>query len=110
MRQREIWLADLNPVKGSEQSGIRPVVIISGNAMNDHLGISIVCPLTTKIKGFAGCVIIEKGPESGLEQDSEILTFQIRSIAGSRLIRKLGEISSDSLSLIRNGLLEVLTY
>ncbi len=49
MRQRGIWLADLNPVKGKEQFGIRPVFIIIGNAMNDHLGNAIVCPLTTKI-------------------------------------------------------------
>jgi mRNA interferase MazF len=110
MKQREIWLADLNPVKGSKQSGIRPVVIISGNAMNDNLSISIVCPLTSKIKGFAGCVIIEKGSESGLEQDSEILTFQVRTIAGSRLIRKLGEISPARFSQIRYGLMEILTY
>ncbi|HBB93598.1 MAG TPA: transcription elongation factor GreAB, partial [Bacteroidales bacterium] len=39
MRQGEIWMADLNPVHGSEQQGIRPVVIISGNAMNDNLGV-----------------------------------------------------------------------
>jgi len=45
MKQGEIWMADLNPVVGSEQQGIRPVVIISGNAMNNNLGISIVCPL-----------------------------------------------------------------
>jgi len=110
MRQREIWLADLNPVKGSEQSGIRPVVIISGNAMNDHLGIGIVCPMTSKIKGFAGCVIIEKGKESGLEKDSEILTFQVRTITASRFIRKLGEISPAMLSRLRQGLMEIMTY
>jgi len=110
MKQGEIWLADLNPSRGSEQSGIRPVVIISGNAMNDNLGISIICPLSSKIKRYAGCVIIEKGPETGLEKDSEILTFQVRTIAGSRLIRKLGEISPARLSQISQGLLEILTY
>jgi mRNA interferase MazF len=47
MKQREIWLVDLNPVKGSEQRGIRPVVIVSGNAMNDNLQICIVCPLSS---------------------------------------------------------------
>jgi len=77
------------------------VVIISGNAMNDHLGICIACPLSSKVKQYAGCVIIEKGQESGLEQDSEILTFQVRNIAGSRFIRKLGEISPARLSRIR---------
>jgi mRNA interferase MazF len=86
------------------------VVIISGNAMNDHLGIYIVCPLSSKVKQYAGCVILEKGRESGLEEDSELLTFQVRTIAGSRLIRKLGEISPACLSRIRQGLIEILTY
>ena len=80
MKQREIYLADLNPLKGSEQRGIRPVVVISGNSMNDHLGISIICPLSTKVKNYAGCLILEKDAINGLEQDSEIITFQIRTL------------------------------
>jgi len=48
MKQRDIWMADLNPLKGSEQQGIRPVVIVSGNAMNDNLGICIICRLPLK--------------------------------------------------------------
>jgi mRNA interferase MazF len=59
MKQREIWRADLNPVKGSEQKGIRPVVIISGNAMNDNLGICIICCLSLKIKNYAGCLVLK---------------------------------------------------
>jgi mRNA interferase MazF len=52
MRQGEIWYADLNPVKGSEQAGFRPVVILSGNLLNENLPIVIVAPLTTKIKNY----------------------------------------------------------
>ncbi len=110
MRQKEIWLADLNPVKGSEQSGIRPVVIISGNAMNDNLGICIICPLSSRIKRYAGCVALNKNFENGLDEDSEILTFQVRTLASSRLIRKIGEISKDELNVIKTGLMEILTY
>ena len=54
MKQREIWMADLNPTKGSEQAGIRPVVILSGNALNDHMPVVIVAPLSTKIKNYKG--------------------------------------------------------
>ena len=49
MRQGEIWNANLDPVKGSEQAGYRPVVIISGNLLNTHLPIAIVIPLTREI-------------------------------------------------------------
>ena len=42
MRQKEIWYADLNPVKGREQAGYRPAVIISGNVLNKYLDFVIV--------------------------------------------------------------------
>ncbi len=110
MKQREIWYADLNPVQGSEQRGIRPVVIISGNAMNDHSGICIVCPLTSKVKHFAGCIILQPDDVNKLTQTSEVLTFQIRTIAKQRLTNKIGEITQAHLEEIKAGLMDVLTY
>jgi mRNA interferase MazF len=110
MKQGEIWMADLNPVKGSEQRGIRPVVIISGNAMNDNLGICIVCPLTTRMKNYAGCLVLVKDDLNGLEQDSEVITFQVRTVSHERLISKTGSITEELLVKIKNGLVEVLRY
>jgi len=110
MKQGEIWMADLNPVIGSEQQGIRPVVIISGNAMNNNLGISIVCPLTSKVKNYAGCLVLAKDDLNGLELDSEVITFQIRTVSHGRLIRKIGNISTVQLDEIRKGLGEILRY
>lgn len=110
MKQREIWLADLNPVKGSEQQGIRPVVVLSGNAMNDNLNICIVCPLSSKIKNYAGCLVLNSDTLNGLEMNSEIITFQIRTISGERLIRKLGEITVNQLDTVKKGLNEILIY
>jgi len=109
MKQREIWLVDLNPVKGSEQKGVRPVVV-SGNAMNSNLGICIACPLSTKIKHFAGCVVLTKDASNGLADDSEVITFQIRTITRERFIKKIGEISIEQLAAIKFGLSEILTY
>ena len=48
MKQKDICFADLNPTKGREQSGVRPVVVIANNTMNDNLDICIVCPLTSQ--------------------------------------------------------------
>ena len=110
MKQREIWLADLNPVKGSEQRGVRPVVILSGNSMNANLDICIVCPLSSKIKNYAGCIVLKFSEENGLDTDSEIITFQIRTISGHRLLRKLGEISDHQLEEVKKGLNEILKY
>ncbi len=110
MKQREIWLADLNPVKGSEQQGVRPVVVLSGNSMNLNLNVCIVCPLSSKIKNYAGCLVLKSDLLNGLEEDSEIITFQVRTISGQRLIRKIGEITDKQLETVKKGLNEILTY
>lgn len=110
MKQREIWFADLNPVKGSEQRGIRPVVVLSGNSMNSILDVCIVCPLSSKIKNYAGCLVLKSDSANGLEVDSEVITFQIRTISGQRLIRKIGEITDKQLVALKKGLNEILTY
>jgi mRNA interferase MazF len=110
MKQREIWLVDLNPVRGSEQRGIRPVVVISGNAMNNHLEIAIVCPLTARIKNYMGCLVLPMNRVNGLDADSEVITFQIRTVSRERFLTRLGEITEEELKLIRERLMEVLTF
>jgi mRNA interferase MazF len=110
MKQRDIYLANLNPTKGSEQQGTRPVVVISGNAMNQNLEVAIVCPLTTAAKGYAGCVKIMPNERNNLETTSDIITFQIRTISKERLIRKIGEITNSELTEAKKKLIEVLTY
>jgi mRNA interferase MazF len=108
MRQRDIYWADLEPVKGSEQRGKRPVVIISGNTMNENLDIVICCPLSTSIKNYAGCVILTRDSINNLKSDSEIITFQVRTISKTRLSKKIGEISYDQLEEIIKKLNEIL--
>ena len=110
MKQCEIWYADLNPVKGSEQKGHRPVVIISGNAVNMHLPIVIACPLTTKIKKYKGNLLLEPDKQNGLTQTSEVMTFHIRSISKERLIKKTGQITTEELNQIKQGLGDILRY
>ena len=86
------------------------MVIISGNAMNQHFGVVIACPLSTQIKHFPGCVVIPKEPTNGLQADSEVVTFQLRTIAKQRLRAKIGEISQPQLQAIIEGLNDVLIY
>jgi len=110
MKQSEIWEMYFNPVKGSEQSGRRPAVIISGNALNDNLGTVIVCPFTTKIKNYKGNVILTPNKKNGLSVASEILTFHIRLVSKERLSRKIGVIENDELMLIKKTLNDLLKY
>lgn len=110
MKQAEIWYANLNPIKGSEQAGHWPVLIISGNMLNKYLEIVIVCPLTTKIKNYKGNLVIKPTNQNGLISTSEILTFHIRSISKDRLIKKIGSINEDELQQIKLGLDDILRY
>jgi len=110
MKQGELWYADLNPVKGSEQSGTRPVVIVSGDLANTYLKTVICCPLTTKIKRYKGNVLLKPNALNKLREQSEILTFHIRSISKERLVRKIGAISTDELKLIKNGFDDIWKY
>ncbi len=110
MRQKEIWLTDLNPVKGSEQSGLRPVVIISGDMLNSLLPIVITCPLTTKVKNMKGNIVLHPNHTNHLESASEILTFHIRSLSKDHLVKKIGTITDQELTQIKQGLDDILRY
>ena len=110
MKQGELWYADLNPVKGGEQSETRPVVIVSGDLANTYLKTVICCPLTTKIKRYKGNVILEPDASNKLRELSEILTFHIRSVSKERLVRKIGIISADELKQIKNGFDDIWRY
>lgn len=110
MKQGEIWYADLNPARGSEQQGFRPVVIVSGNVLNTYLQIVIACPLTTSIKNYKGNIVLSPDKRNGLSETSEVMTFHIRSISKVRLVKKLGSITHAQLDLIREGLGDILRY
>jgi mRNA interferase MazF len=110
MKKGEIWNADLSPSKGSKQTGFRPVVILSGNLLNDNLPIVIVMPLTSKIKNYKGNPVLIPSSTNGLKVSSEVLVFHIRSVSKDRLIEKLGTIDADNLLLAIKTLNDVLKY
>ena len=109
-QQGEIYLADLNPIKGSEQAGKRPVLIISGNTLNANMPITIVCPLSTKLKHYSTCAVLKADSKNGLKKDSEIITFQIRTISKKRLLKRLGIVDDETLRDIIKKLNYLLIY
>ncbi len=110
MQQGEIWEMFFDPVRGSEQSGRRPAVIISGNLMNQYLKVVIVCPLTASVKNYKGNVVLTPNTGNNLIEPSEILTFHMRSIAKDRLKNKIGSISAQELAQVKQGLEDLLRY
>jgi mRNA interferase MazF len=110
MKQGEIWYANLNPITGSEQAGLRPVVIMSGNLLNEYMKIVIVAPLTTKVKNYKGNPILSPTKRNGLHKQSEMLVFHIRSVSKERLVSKLGAVDSDQLQVSIKTLNDILKY
>lgn len=105
----EIWLARLDPSEGSEQAGTRPVVVVSGNLMNEYMKIVLVCPLTSKIKDYRTNIVLDPSTENGLMKESEVLTVHIRSISKNRLIKKRGFVTNSQIALIHERINDVLT-
>ena len=110
MKQGEVWYAELSPTQGSEQAGRRPVVIVSGNLLNQHLPIVIVVPVTTKIKNYKGNPIIKPSPANGLTSESEMLIFHIRSVSKDRLKEKLGNVDDQDMNLAIKTFNDILKY
>lgn len=107
MRRGEVYDADLEPTQGSEQAGVRPVIIVSRDAINHSSGIIIAVPCTTFRPGrrlYPSQVIIH-APDGGLIVDSVGLCEQVRALAKSRLRRLRGSLSANALAGIDRALL-----
>lgn len=92
-----IFWADLNPVRGSEQAGYRPVLVISSEEVNVSLPIVTIVSLTS-IKPGRKIYPIEaflSKDDSGLPKDSIVMAHQIRAIAKDRLGEKCGELTDN---------------
>ena len=89
-KRGDIFLANLEPVQGKEQGGIRPVVIIQNDKGNKYSPVLIVTAITSKImeKEFPTNVFLSK-EHIDLEKDSTILLNQIRTIDKKRLLKKI---------------------
>jgi len=100
----EIWLADLNPVRGREQAGMRPCLVISVDPFNQSpAGLVIILPVTSKNKGIRSHVEVLP-PEGGVREASYIKCEDVRSISTERLVSRWGRIRTDSLQLVEDRL------
>jgi mRNA interferase MazF len=101
IKRGEIWLANLNPTRGSEQAGTRPVMIFQNDLINKYTTTVLAIPFTTNLRRAAlpSCVLVLKG-EGGLTSDSVALCHQLRALDKTRLHKKLGEVSAETLTAI----------
>ena len=105
VRRGEIYYADLSPVVGSEQGGVRPVVIVQNNIGNKYSPTVIAAAITSQINKAKLPTHIEISREEfGLQKDSVILLEQIRTIDKRRLKEKMGSVDENDMTAIDNAI------
>lgn len=104
IKQFDIWIADLEPQRGTETGKIRPVLIVQTNLLKDHPS-TIVCPITTNVTPDSDIlrVHINKGI-ANLKSDSDVMIDQIRAIDNRRLTSKIGELPKGLQLLIKENI------
>ncbi|KAF0127453.1 MAG: mRNA interferase [Elusimicrobia bacterium] len=105
----EIYSADLEPVRGSEQGKMRPVAILQNPDLSRFTTTALCIPLTSNLKrlGLPGTCLIKCGA-SGLSTDSIALAFQMRALDVSRLRRRLGRLTPPALEDLADAALSAL--
>ena len=103
----EIRWADLNPIRGREQAGLRPVLILSHDVFNERSGTVIAVALTSQPQRAAFPLTHElKAPK--LPKRSWVKISQIRTLAVERIGKKLGRSTPEDLALVLEGLNEII--
>ena len=100
----EIWLIDLNPVRGREQAGQRPCLIISVDLFNHGPAeLIVMLPITSKKKNIPFHVTLIP-PEGNINVESYIKCEDIRSASRNRLIKKIGLVSDQTMAQVEDRL------
>ena len=96
IRRYDIVQADLGKAVGSEQAGIRPVLIVQNDQGNKFSNTTIIIPLTSKLKSLnqPTHTLIRKSTDTGLRTDSVLLGEQMRVISNQRIIKKIGSVTN----------------
>lgn len=103
VKRGDILYADLSPVIGSEQGGVRPVLVIQNNVGNKYSPTIIVAAITSQINKAKLPTHIEiKASEYGLTKDSVVLMEQIRTIDKKRLREKIGHFDDDMMTRVND--------
>jgi len=103
IKQYEIWLANLNPSKGTEPGKIRPVVVVQTDLLNDvHLS-TLVCPITTNVRPDLSLLRVGLTKKQ-LPERSDILVDQLRAIDNKRFLERIGKLTKEQSNHLRENL------
>lgn len=105
VKRGDIWLVELNPVRGSEQRGVRPCLVLNNDVTNEHAPTVCVVPLTSNLAGHRFPInVLLRREDTGLKRDSLLLGGQIRTVAKERLLRKLTVLQSERMPDVETAL------
>lgn len=102
IEQYDIWLANLNPSKGTEPGKTRPVVVLQTNLLNQVHPSTVVCPITSNVQ--PQIEILRVHLKKQLDQPSDILVDQIRAIDNKRFIQKLGKLNQEQIRKLKQNI------
>ena len=101
VKKGDLFFADLSPVVGSEQGGVRPVLVIQNDIGNKYSPTIIIAAITSQINKAKLPTHVEiNAPEYGLPKDSVVLLEQIRTIDKKRLREKIGKFNDDMMEKV----------
>ncbi len=105
MNRGDVYLARHDPVEGSEQGGIRPVLIVSRDSLNSRRDHVVTVPFTRTqlLRPFPTHVVVQAG-DGGLRTISVVRTEHIRVMAKSRLLERWGRIDDDTMARVDEAL------
>lgn len=110
-RRSDIFIADLNPSFGQEMHKKRPVLVISNNTLNKTLPTVVIIPFSSIIPDFVGADVVRiSKAQGGLDEDSVLITNQIRSIDKGRLVKRTGKILTSLLPEVEQALKITLSF
>lgn len=105
VKRGDIYYADLSPVVGSEQGGVRPVIIIQNDIGNKHSPTVIISAITSQIDKAKLPTHVEiSSEEYGLNKDSVVLLEQIRTLDKRRLKEKIGHMTNKDMDKVDKAL------
>ncbi len=102
MKRGDVFDARLNPTEGSEQAGVRPVIVVSRDAINQYSSVIVIVPVTSAKnvkRSYPNNVEIKAG-QGGLTNDSVALGGQVRAIAKTRLLGQRGSLPPDVMTQV----------
>lgn len=105
IKQFDIWIADLEPQRGTETGKVRPVLVVQTNLLNNEHPSAVICPITTNVEKDSDIlrVHIRKGI-ANLKIESDIMIDQIRAIDNRRLLNKIGELTKELQKKVKDNI------